>query len=88
MIVSLEKMKNYLRVDFDEDDDLIANLINSSEERCRAVSRNENFSDDPNAAAAVMYAAAYLYEHRENADMRALNLTLRAMLFDKRKVCF
>ena len=88
MIVSLEKMKNYLRVDFDEDDELITNLINSSEERCRAVSRNENFSDDPNAAAAVMYAAAYLYEHRENADMRALNLTLRAMLFDKRKVCF
>lgn len=87
MIVSLEKMKSYLRVDFDEDDELISQLIESSEERCRAVSRNENFSDDPNAAA-VMYAAAYLYEHRENADMRALNLTLRAMLFDKRKVCF
>ena len=88
MIVSLEHMKKYLRVDFDEDDELISQLIKSSEERCRAVSRNENFSDDPNAAAAVMYAAAYMYEHRENADMRALNLTLRAMLFDKRKVCF
>ena len=88
MIVSLEQMKNYLRVDHNEDDELITSLINSSEERCRAVSRNEEFSDDPNAAAAVMYAAAYLYEHRENADMKALNLTLRAMLFDKRKVCF
>ena len=88
MIVSLEQMKNYLRVDHNEDDELITSLINSSEERCRAVSRNEEFEHDPNAVTAVLYAAAYMYEHRENADMKALNLTLRAMLFDKRKVCF
>ena len=88
MIVSLEKMKSYLRVDYDTDDEIISHLINSAEERCRAVSRNEDFENDPNAVTAVLYAAAYMYEHRENADMRALNLTLRAMLFDKRKVCF
>ena len=33
---------------------------------------------------AVMYAAAYLYEHREEADHNALMLTLRAMYGDRR----
>ena len=30
---------------------------------------------------AVLYTVAYLYEHREEADHNALNLTLRALLF-------
>ena len=33
-------------------------------------------------------AAAYLYEHREEADHHALNLTLRALLFGSRKEGF
>ena len=31
MIVALKEIKNYLRVDFDEDDDLLTGLINASE---------------------------------------------------------
>lgn len=31
MLVTLEEMKNYLRVDFDDDDALIASLITSAE---------------------------------------------------------
>lgn len=88
MAVSLKLMKNFLRVDHDEDDELIMQLITSAEERCRGVSRNDDLDSDPNAAAAIMYAAAYLYEHREDADLAALNLTLRAMLFDRRRACF
>ena len=35
-----------------------------------------------------MFTAAYLYEHREEADHHALNLTLRALLFGSRKEGF
>ena len=34
---------------------------------------------------AVLYALAYLYEHREEADHHALTLTLRSLLFSLRE---
>ena len=34
---------------------------------------------------AVMYAVAYLYEHREDADHHDLTLSLRSLLFGIRK---
>lgn len=41
-----------------------------------------------NAKAAIFYTAAYLYEHREEADHHALTLTLRSLLFGARKEVF
>jgi hypothetical protein len=37
---------------------------------------------------AILYTVAYLYEHREEADHHALNMTLRALLFGVRKEGF
>lgn len=91
MLVTLEEMKNYLRVDYDEDDALIENIIGASERLCMDVARMdsmEEFSVVENAKVSVLYAAAYLYEHREEADHRALTLTLRALLFGARKEAF
>ena len=88
MAVTLEEMKNYLRVDYDEDDALIESIIGASERLCMDVARMdsmEEFSAVENARIAVLYAEAYLYEHREEADHRALTLTLRAMLCGARK---
>ena len=34
---------------------------------------------------AVLYALAYLYEHREEADHHGLTLTLRSLLFSIRE---
>ena len=90
-MVTLEEMKNYLRVDYDEDDALIENIIWASERLCMDVARMdsmEEFSAVENARIAVLYAVAYLYEHREEADHRALTLTLRALLFGARKEAF
>lgn len=39
------------------------------------------FEETTGARIAVMYAVAYLYEHREDADHRALTVGLRALLF-------
>ena len=91
MIVSLEEMKQYLRVDFPDDDSLIENLISSAEKICMDVMRTEDSGlliSEPNAKTAVLYTVAYLYEHREDADHHALMITLRALLFGSRQEGF
>ena len=88
MIITLEEMKNYLRVDFTEDDALIEALITSSEQLCMDVARikdAEVFRSKENAKLAVMYAVGYQYEHREEADHNGMLLTLRALLFGIRE---
>ena len=91
MLVTLNEMKNYLRVDYDEDDALIESMVGASERLCMDVARMDDegeFAKVENARIAVLYTAAYLYEHREEADHRALTLTLRALLFGARKEAF
>lgn len=39
MIVTLEEMKQYLRVDFDDDDSLIETLITSATRLCMDITR-------------------------------------------------
>ena len=84
MVVTLEEMKNYLRVDFTDDDALLEGIIAQNQQKCIDVTRNtdlEEFEKQPVSKIAVMYAVAYLYEHREDADHRALTVGLRALLF-------
>lgn len=82
MVVSLEEMKQYLRVDFEDDDGFITNALHSAESLCADIARIsvEEFSKTQTAKIAVMYAVAYLYEHREDADHHALTLSLRSLL--------
>ena len=91
MAVTLNEMKNYLRVDHDEDDTLIESMVRSSEKICMDIIRTDDRSvleQDENAKTAVLYATAYLYEHREEADHHAMMLTLRALLSGSRKEAF
>ncbi len=90
-MISLEEMKNYLRVDHEDDDALLADIISAAERICMSVAKcsdEESFAESKNAKIAVFYAVAYLYEHREDADHNALNLSLRALLSDIRKEGF
>ena len=90
-MVTLQEMKNYLRVDDDDDDVLIETIIASAEQQCMDILRTdseEELASVQNGETAVMFTAAYLYEHREEADHHALNLTLRALLFGSRKEAF
>lgn len=78
MVVSLEEMKQYLRVNFEDDDSFITNAMHSAESLCADIARLsvEEFSETQTAKIAVMYAVAYLYEYREDADHHALTLSL------------
>lgn len=90
-MITLEEAKSYLRVDFDDEDEMINSLIQSSIKHSMDVARvdsEEDLSKNPNGKIAVLYMTAYLYEHREEADYSELNLTLRALLFGDRKPGF
>ena len=72
MTVSLDEMKKYLRVDFEDDDELIEKFIITGQNLCADIARlsvNE-LSEISSSKIAVMYAVAYLYEHRENANYK------------------
>ncbi len=90
MIVSLDEMKQYLRVDFSDDDAFLENTIVSAESLCADIARlsAEDFAEKPVAKIAVLYAVAYLYEHREDADHHALTISLRSLLFGIREEGF
>ena len=87
MLVRLEEMKLYLRVDSDEEDELITHLLESAEKVCMDVVRGDANALDmaANTKTAIMYTAAYFYEHREEADYRQLMLTLRSLFFAERR---
>lgn len=91
MVVKLDEMKQYLRVDHPDDDALLADIIAAATSLCMAVARTEDekaLKKDKNAKVAVMYAVAYLYEHREEADHKALTLSLRSLLSGMRQEGF
>lgn len=92
MILTLEETKQYLRLDTEDEDTLLATIMSGAEKLCAdivrvSVSDLEEIMDD-NIRTAVLYATAYLFEHREEADHHALTLTLRSMLFGVRKEGF
>ena len=91
MVVTLEEMKQYLRVDYEEDDQLITGFLSFAERRCREILRadeTEELVDDELIKIAIKYALAYFYEHREEADHHELTLTLRSLLSGSRKETF
>ena len=91
MVVRLDEMKNYLRVDYEDDDLLLRGIMEQAQQICMDVARmsdEDEFEDQPVAKIAVMYAVAYLYEHREEADHNALVISLRSLLFGIREPGF
>ena len=90
-MITLSEMKNYLRVDYDDDDELLQNLIQSSKKFCLDILRSEDESILENldtAKMAILYCTAYLYEHREDANYHELAISLRALLFSEREGAF
>nr|DAS75263.1 MAG TPA: head tail connector [Caudoviricetes sp.] len=91
-MVTLDEVKNYLRVDTKDDDHLLSTLILTSEQLCRDILRIEEANEFSETSTvmkiAILYSVAYLYEHREEANHKELTLTLRALLFGARKADF
>lgn len=92
MIVTLEEVKEYLRVDYEDEDKLLGSFLETAHRICMDVVRITDEAEFGDATGtvktAVMYAVAYLYEHREKADHHDLMLTLRALLSGIRREGF
>lgn len=90
MQLTLEETKTYLRIDYADEDELIESEISAAERLVADVLRKDSLDDagSPLVTAAVLYALAYLNEHREEADHHALILSLRAILFGERSPGF
>ena len=91
MTITVDEVKQYLRVDYSEDDSLIEGMIAAAKKQCMDILRTddeEELEAAANGKLAVLFTVAYLYEHREEADHHALNLTLRALLFGSREASF
>ncbi len=87
-MITLKEAKNYLRVDWDDDDKLISNLLDTSKQLVKDVGRmdEETFTcNEDTTRTAVLFCLSYLYENRNTADYHALTLSLRAILFAQRE---
>lgn len=91
MIVSLPKAKEYLRIDSNEEDAVVRKLLRAAEKLCMDVARLDVDAYKACGAigkTAVLYAVGYLYEHRDEADHKALTMTLRSLLMGIRREGF
>lgn len=87
-MITLKEAKNYLRVDYDEDDKLIQNLLSTSKQLVMDVGRmsEEDFSvNEDTVRTAMLFVLGYLYENRSNPDYHKLTLNLRSILFAQRE---
>ena len=91
MIATVNEVKHSLRLETEEDDDLITNLIETAERLVMdilRISEAEDLTSVSAAKVAVIYAAGYLYENRTEPSYNRLNLNLRALLFGDRGDAF
>lgn len=87
-MVTLQEVKQYLRVDFEDDDPLLLSLISTAKQLVMDVGRMDETQLAENedvVRTAMLYTVSYLYENRNTADFSKLTLTLRAMLFAQRE---
>ena len=88
MIVTLEKTKEWLRVESDDEDALIESFITAAEDIVGGILRFplSEFEEVPETVKqAIYYSVSVMYEQRESLDIVALMNTLRGMLFVYRK---
>ena len=87
-MVTLHEVKEYLRIDHNDEDKMLRNLMQTAKKLCMDVGRmsEERFAmHEETTRQAMLYTISYLYESRNNADYRKLTLTLRALLFAQRE---
>lgn len=88
MFVTLEKTKEWLRIESNDEDALIESFITAAEDIVGGVLRFplSEFEELPEVVEqAVCFAVSVLFEQRESLDIAALMNTLRGMLFAYRK---
>ena len=87
MPISLDEAKSYLRVDYPDEDAIIQQFLDTAQKLCADTLRKK-LEESTVARTAMLYAVAYLFEHRENANMNELTNSLRYILATEREAAF
>ena len=90
-MITLDLVKEWLKVDQNDFDELIEELLQSASSICADVLRldsAEELAPTPLNKTATLFTMAYLLEHREDADLDGLKKNLRALLEPERKAAF
>ena len=88
MVIQLEEVKLYLRVDGEDENTLITNFIITAEELCEGILRyplSELTTVPETIKQGVLYAVANMYEQRETFDVKSVIETMKRLLFSHRK---
>ncbi|MDD3338060.1 MAG: head-tail connector protein [Lachnospiraceae bacterium] len=91
MLVTLEEIKGYLRIDSTDEDGLLLSLAATAESLCCDILRHGFQSEEEvpePVRTAVLYGISYLYENREQADFKDLTVTLKCLMFGQRDEVF
>jgi uncharacterized phage protein (predicted DNA packaging) len=87
-MLTLEDLKTYLRVDGEDEDDLILSLFDTAKRLVMDTGRINETELEENkdvTYTAIKYTVSYLYENRNTADHHHLNEMLRHQLFALRE---
>lgn len=87
MLVTLKEAREYLKVEFEDEDTLILTLLSTAEGMCSDILRKELTEDADVAKTAVLYAVGVLYENR-GTDIKELIPTLKCILSGRRGEVF
>ncbi len=88
VVVKLEEVKLYLRMEGDDEDTLITSLIHTAEEMCEGIIRYPLAEIDvipETLKLAIYYGVACFYEEREEVNMEEVLGFMKQMLFAYRK---
>lgn len=88
MLVTLEEAKEYLKVEFEDEDSLILTLVSAAEGICSDILRMELPSDDDTVRTAVLYAVGVFYENRGTQEAADIIPTLKSILSGRRREVF
>ena len=87
-MITLNEAKNYLRIDHEEDDKLILQLLDTAKSLVKDVGRMDEkklMENEDTTRTAMLFCLGYLYENRSNPDYHALTMSLRSILFAQRE---
>lgn len=87
-MITLNEAKNYLRVDHEEDDKLILQLLDTAKCLVKDVGRMDEEKltlNEDITRTAMLFALGCLYENRSKPDYHALTMSLRSILFAQRE---
>lgn len=87
MPVTLDEAKEYLKVEYNVEDELIQSFILSAQQLCEDVLR-EPLTSDPVVKIAVLYAVGYLFENRITPNFTELTTMLKYILSSRRREVF